>query len=270
MYDKITEAVNFLKQYISEPPEIAMILGSGLGALGDELEDATKISYAEIPHFPTSAVEGHAGNLVFGKLAGKLVVVMQGRVHAYEGWSAKEVTFPIRVFGIMGIKKLLVTNSAGGINRDFKPGDLMLITDHLNLTGQNPLEGANEDRFGVRFPDMSEGYCLKAREVIIDAARALNIPLKAGVYGGVLGPSYETPAEVRMIGIIGGDAVGMSTVPEVIVANHMGIKVGGISCISNLAAGISSKKLSHEEVKETALLVRETFINLVTKTVELW
>ncbi len=270
MYEKITEAVDFLKQFISETPEVAMILGSGLGALGDELEDAKKISYSEIPHFPTSAVEGHAGNLVFGKLAGKNVVVMQGRVHAYEGWSAEEVTFPVRVFSLLGIEKLLVTNSAGGINRDFKPGDLMLITDHLNLTGQNPLEGENDDRFGVRFPDMSEAYCLEAREAIINAARELNIPLKAGVYAGVLGPSYETPAEVRMIGFGGGDAVGMSTVPEVIIANHCGIKVGGISCISNLAAGISAQKLTHDEVKETAQLVRETFIHLVTKTVQLW
>lgn len=270
MYKKINEAVEFLKQFVSEAPEIAMILGSGLGALGDELKNATKISYSKIPNFPTSAVEGHAGNLVFGELAGKKVVVMQGRVHAYEGWTSNELTFPVRVFSEMGIQKLIVTNAAGGISTDFKPGDLMLITDHLNLTGQNPLVGENDSRFGPRFPDMSEAYCRKGRQAIIDAARKLNIPLKAGVYAGMLGPSYETPAEIRMIATLGGDVVGMSTVPEVIVANHMGMQVSGISCVSNLAAGISSTKLSHEEVKETAQLVRETFIQLVTKTVEIW
>lgn len=269
LFDRIDEAVAFVRSKISATPEIALILGSGLGALADTLEDRIAIPYPEVPNFPTSGVEGHAGNLVFGKLGGKDVVVMQGRSHYYEGWTGEELTFPVRVFHTLGIKNLLVTNSAGGIDRDFKPGDLMLITDHINLMGFNPLRGENEDRFGPRFPDMSEAYNLEMRDTIIKAARELNLPLKAGVYAAVSGPSYETPAEVRMIGTVGGDAVGMSTVPEVIIANHMGMRVGGISCISNLAAGISAQKLSHDEVKETANLVRASFGQLVSKTVSL-
>ena len=269
LFEQIDSAVAFIQSKITDTPEIALILGSGLGALADDLEDRIVISYDDVPHFPTSSVEGHAGNLVFGKLGGKPVVVMQGRSHYYEGWTGTEITFPVRVFKSLGIDRLLVTNSAGGINPDFKAGDLMLITDHINLMGFNPLRGENEDRFGPRFPDMSEAYNLEMRNTIIKAARELNLPLKAGVYGAVSGPSYETPAEVRMIGIVGGDAVGMSTVPEVIIANHMGMKVGGISCISNLAAGISPQKLSHEEVKETANLVRLSFGQLVAKTVGL-
>ena len=269
VYDRVHEAMEWLQERIDETPKVALVLGSGLGALADELDARVEYDYSEIPHFPTSSVEGHAGKLVFGKLAGKHVVVMQGRVHWYEGWEPWQVTFGVRVFGHLGIQRILITNSAGGINRHFQAGDLMLIEDHLNYMGFNPLIGDNDDRFGPRFPDMSEAYHPEMRETILAAARSLNLPLKAGVYAAMSGPSYETPAEIRMLGVVGGDAVGMSTVPEVIVANHMGMKVGGISCISNLAAGIAKHKLSHDEVKETANLVREAFGQLVRKTVAL-
>jgi purine-nucleoside phosphorylase len=269
LYDRAKETADWLTQRAREKPVVALILGSGLGDLADTLGDRVAIPYGDIPHFPVSGVEGHAGNMVFGEFSDRYVCIMQGRVHYYEGWSADEVTFPVRVLGLMGIERILITNSAGGINPDFQPGDLMLITDHINLTGYNPLRGENDERFGPRFPDMSDAYDTEMRETIIRAAREINIPLKSGVYAGMEGPSYETPAEIRMIHTIGGDAVGMSTVPETIVANHMGLKVGGISCISNLAAGISQRKLSHAEVKATANLVRETFSALVHKTVEL-
>jgi purine-nucleoside phosphorylase len=269
LYDRVQETANWLNERARETPVVALILGSGLGELADTLPERVALPYEEIPHFPTSSVEGHAGNMVFGEFSGRYVVIMQGRVHYYEGWEPDEITFPIRVFGAMGIERVLITNSAGGINPDFKPGDLMLITAHLNLTGYSPLRGENDDRFGPRFPDMSEAYDPEMRQTIIAAAREMNIPLKSGVYAGMAGPSYETPAEIRMLAKIGGDAVGMSTVPETIVANHMGLKVGGVSCISNLAAGISERKLSHAEVKATANLVRETFASLVQKTVEL-
>ncbi len=269
LYDRVSETANWLKERVEYTPDVALILGSGLGAIADDLPERIAFSYSEVPHFPVSGVEGHAGNLVFGEMNGKRVMIMQGRVHYYEGWTADEVTFGVRTMGLLGIDKMLVTNSAGGISGDFQPGDLMLITDHLNLTGFNPLRGENDDRFGPRFPDMSDAYDTTMRQKIIEAAREMNIPLKSGVYAGLEGPSYETPAEIRMIKVLGGDAVGMSTVPETIIANHMGIKVGGISCISNLAAGISEYKLSHAEVKATANMVRETFTSLVHKTVEL-
>jgi purine-nucleoside phosphorylase len=266
-YDAIEDTKAWIEGRIDAQPAIALILGSGLGALADELDARTIFPYEEVPNWPTSAVEGHAGNLVFGKLGEVDVVVMQGRSHYYEGWTAEEVTFPVRVFAALGTGRILVTNSAGGINPNFSAGDLMLITDHINMTGYNPLRGENDDRLGPRFPDMSEAYSHAMRDHIIAAARELNIPLQSGVYAGVAGPSYETPAEVRMLGKMGGDAVGMSTVPEVIVANHAGMEVGGISCITNLAAGISATKLNHEEVKETAALVRESFAALVKSTV---
>jgi len=268
-FEQVQESANWLKSKVGQVPAAAMVLGSGLGAMADELSEPMIFDYKEIPHFPVSNVEGHAGRLVVGKLAGKLVAVMQGRAHYYEGWTAEEVTLPMRAFGLWGIDKVVITNAAGGINPDFKPGDLMLITDHVNFMGFNPLRGENDERFGTRFPDMSHAYNPEMQAMIIKAARELNIPMKAGVYVAVAGPSYETPAEIRMFGKLGIDAVGMSTVPETIVANHMGMKVGGISCISNLAAGISQHKLDHAEVKATADLVKEAFGNLVRKTVEL-
>jgi purine-nucleoside phosphorylase len=269
LYDRALETANWLKERANGQPVLGLILGSGLGDLADSLTDAVVIPFHEIPHFPVSAVEGHAGNIVMGTFSGKYVVFMQGRVHYYEGWSPEEVTFGVRVLKLMGIDRAIITTSAGGVNRDFEPGDLMLITDHLNFTGYVPLRGENDERFGPRFPDMSHAYDPWMRQKIIEAARELNIPLKSGVYAGFAGPCYETPAEIRMIGVVGGDAVGMSTVPETIVANHMGMKVGGISCISNLAAGISPTKLSHGEVKATANMVRETFGALISRTVEL-
>lgn len=263
LYDRAHATAKGIQSRLNNPPKIAMILGSGLGALADELDHATRISYAEIPGFPVSKVQGHAGQLVCGRLEGIDVAVMQGRAHYYEGWSMEEVTFPVRVFSLMGINHLVVTNAAGGVNPDFSEGDLMLIRDHLNLTGENPLRGPNHESFGPRFPDMSDPYDKHLREKAHAVARSLSIDLKEGVYAGVGGPSYETPAEVQMIGRVGGDAVGMSTVPEVIVANHCGMSVAGISCITNMAAGLGNETLTHDEVKETADRVRDTFISLV-------
>ena len=262
-FTRAKQTADQLLERLSNPPRVAMILGSGLGALADELQDAVRIPYGELPGFPVSAVEGHAGQLVCGRLEGVDVAIMQGRAHFYEGWTMEEVTFPIRVFSLMGIGHLIVTNSAGGVNRDYTEGDLMLIRDHINLTGENPLRGPNLAEFGPRFPDMSDPYDSALRELARDVAQGLQIDLKEGVYAGVVGPSYETPAEVRMIGRAGGDAVGMSTVPEVIVANHCSMKVAGISCITNMAAGLGNEKLSHDEVKETADRVRKTFTGLV-------
>lgn len=268
IYTRAKATADFLKTKITEAPRIAMILGSGLGALGDTLENRIAIDYAEIPGFPVSAVEGHAGQLAFGRLRGVPVVVMQGRAHYYEGWSMDDVTFPVRVFSLLGIKDIVVTNSAGGVNSSYKPGDLMIISDHLNLIGVNPICGPNAAEFGTRFPDMSDAYTAELRAVVRTTAEKLGIAIKEGVYAGVSGPSYETPAEVRMIGILGGDAVGMSTVPEVIVASHCGMRVVGISCITNMAAGLSDQKLTHEEVKVTANQVRESFGALISELVE--
>jgi purine-nucleoside phosphorylase len=266
LFDDVSETTDFLEERIDETPEIAMILGSGLGALADELDEPTALPYSEIPHFPVSAVEGHAGELVFGELEGTPVVVMSGRVHYYEGWDLDEVTFPVRTFGLMGIEQMIVTNSAGGANPDFTPGDLMLITDQINLTGVNPLRGENDERFGPRFPDMSDAYAERLRAKAEQAADELGIDLQHGYYAGLSGPTYETPAEIEMIQTLGGDAVGMSTVPEVIVANHMGMDCLGISCITNLAAGLQ-ESLDHEEVKETAGKARQKFASLVRTTV---
>ncbi|MDN4594125.1 purine-nucleoside phosphorylase [Polycladomyces subterraneus] len=263
MLKKIKEAAEFIEERLTVRPEIGLILGSGLGVLADEIEDAVKIPYETIPHFPVSTVEGHAGQLVIGKLEGKSVITMQGRFHLYEGYPLTAVTFPIRVMKALGVRRMIVTNAAGGVNESFEPGDLMLIRDHLNLTGRNPLIGPNHPELGVRFPDMSEAYAASLRELAQTVAKEQGLRLREGVYAGLLGPSYETPAEIRMLRKLGADAVGMSTVPEVIVARHAGIEVLGISCISNMAAGILPQPLSHEEVMETAERVKEKFIRLV-------
>ncbi len=244
-------------------PKLGVILGSGLGAFADSLEKAVSIEYRELPDFPTSSVHGHAGRLVLGYRGNVPVVAMQGRVHFYEGYAPWQVAFPARVLCRLGVKHLTVTNAAGGINTGFKVGDLMAITDHLNLAGFNPLVGPNEDALGPRFPDMSHAYDPAAREVLLASAKAVGTSLQQGVYVSLSGPSYETPAEIRMLRTLGGDAVGMSTVPEVIVAQHMGVKVTGISCITNLAAGISDQKLSHDEVSEVANKVKDTFTKLL-------
>lgn len=263
MKEKIGQAVRMIQDRSPVRPRIGLILGSGLGILAEEIEEAVTLPYEEIPHFPVSTVEGHAGRLVLGRLEGKAVVAMQGRFHLYEGYPLEAVTFPIRVMKQLGVEIAVITNAAGGINESFRPGDLMLIRDHINFMFRNPLVGPNDPELGDRFPDMSEAYDADLRRMTRRVAEELGIDLKEGVYVAMLGPSYETPAEIRMLRTVGGDAVGMSTVPEVIVARHAGIRVLGLSCISNMAAGILPQPLSHEEVMETAERVKETFLRLV-------
>ncbi|WP_455661288.1 purine-nucleoside phosphorylase [Pradoshia sp.] len=267
MLNKVNEAAAFILEKAGQKPELGLILGSGLGVLADEIENPIAIPYNEIPHFPVSTVEGHKGQLVIGTLSGKIVAAMQGRFHYYEGYSMQEVTFPVRVMKAMGMSHILVTNAAGGVNESFKPGDLMIIADHINYMGANPLIGPNEKDFGPRFPDMSSAYTKELVKLAEDIAQKENINVKKGVYIGFTGPTYETPAEVRMARILGGDAVGMSTVPEVIVAAHGGMKVLGISCITNMAAGILDQPLSHEEVIETTEMVKSTFLSFVKRIV---
>ncbi len=266
--EHIKESAEYLGKRLNIKPEIAIVLGSGLGVMAEEIEDAVEITYADIPNFPVSTVEGHAGKLVAGKLRGKPVLAMKGRFHYYEGYSMDQVVFPIRVMKMLGIKNLIVTNAAGGINKEFSPGDLMLIKDHIKFFSESPLRGKNIDAFGPRFNDMSNAYTLSLRELAKEIAYGLGLTIREGVYGFMPGPSYETPAEIRMLQILGADAVGMSTVPEVIVAAHAGMKVLGISCITNMAAGILDKPLCHEEVVETAERAREKFITLVKAIIE--
>ncbi|WP_066060810.1 purine-nucleoside phosphorylase [Neobacillus soli] len=267
-FEIIQKAARFLKEKYATTPKIGLILGSGLGVLADEIENPVKIPYNEIPDFPISTVEGHAGQLVFGLLNGVEVVAMQGRFHFYEGYSMDKVTFPVRVMKEMGVEMLIVTNAAGGVNESFSAGDLMIITDHINNMGTNPLIGPNDAHFGVRFPDMSEAYTKALRATAKEIAGLLNIDVKEGVYFGNPGPVYETPAEIRMVRVMGGDAVGMSTVPEVIVASHSGMKVLGISCISNMAAGILDQPLTHDEVIETTERVKADFLRYIKEIVK--
>ena len=262
---QVQEAAAYIKEKLSgRKPEIAITLGSGLGDLAEQLTDAVQIPYGDIPHFPVSTVAGHKGQFVVGKLEGREVLCMQGRFHYYEGYDLKQVTLPVRVMKLLGIGTLIVTNAAGGINTGFRPGNLMLIEDHLNLTGENPLIGENLEAFGERFFDMTVAYDREYRTLAENLAAELDIPLQKGVYAWLTGPNYETPAEIRYLRTIGADAVGMSTVPEVLVARHCGLRVCGISCITNLAAGMGEGLLSHEEVKETADRVKVDFIRLVT------
>ena len=263
---QIKESKRYIEEKLDKMPEIGLILGSGLGILADEIEDKTIIKYGDIPNFPKSTVEGHKGQLVIGRLEGKRVIAMQGRFHFYEGYSQGEVTFPVRVMAALGVNKLLVTNAAGGANKDYTPGDLMLITDHINFSLTNPLIGKNIDELGPRFPDMSHGYDKGLMDIARNCAKELGMSLKEGTYMFLTGPNYETPAEVRMASYLGADAVGMSTVPEVIVAVHNGMKVLGISCITNMAAGILDQPLDHGEVIETTQRVKKEFISLVKTT----
>lgn len=260
--ESINTAASFLKEKGMLDAEVGLILGSGLGDLANEAEDAIAVPYEDIPEFPVSTVEGHAGQLVYGTLGGKKVIAMQGRFHFYEGYSLQEVTFPVRVMKALGVSSIVVTNAAGGVNESFTPGDLMIITDHINMTGGNPLLGPNDANHGPRFTDMSVAYDKGYQGLIEDSAKELGIDIKHGVYMGLTGPTYETPAEVRMVRTMGGDAVGMSTVPEVIVARHADIKVAGISCITNFAAGMQ-ESLNHDEVVEVTTKVRESFKSLV-------
>ncbi|MEW4370363.1 purine-nucleoside phosphorylase [Paenibacillus kandeliae] len=259
----IQEAAAYIRSKSSITPEIGLILGSGLGVLADLIEDGVSISYSDIPHFPVSTVEGHDGELLLGNVQGRPVVMMKGRFHMYEGYGPEVTAFPVRVMKELGVSSLLVTNAAGGVNTSYEPGDLMVLSDHLNLTGRNPLIGPNDPALGVRFPDLSEAYSRRLRTVFKDTAASQGLKVQEGVYAGLLGPTYETPSEIRMLRTLGADAVGMSTVSETIVARHAGLEVLGISCITNMAAGILDQPLSHDEVMETADRVRDQFLKLV-------
>lgn len=268
MFTRVEQTTQFIQEKLNgRTPKIGIILGSGLGIFADKAQDQIEIPFADIPNFHPTTVVGHKGRLVVGKVNDIDVCIMQGRFHTYEGHGLEDVVLPVRVMAQLGVEKLILTNAAGGINSDYLPGDLVCITDHLNLTGRNPLIGPNDDRFGPRFPDMTEAYNHSLNEQLMSAAKELSIDLKTGVYAGLLGPTYETPAEIRMLKILGADMVGMSTVPGCIAANHLGLQVCGISCITNLAAGISKEKLSHDEVKEVANLAMEKFTNLLTVAV---
>lgn len=248
IYQKIREAVEAIQNRSALVPEIGVILGSGLGSIAQQILDPVIIPYTEIPHFHGTSVEGHAGQLILGSFHGVHTVFLQGRFHLYEGYPMEDVVFPTRTVCGLGIQTLILTNAAGGINTRYRPGELMVIQDHLNLMGDNPLKGPNLTQLGPRFPDLSEAYSRTCIESLQQTAAELGIPLHSGVYAGLLGPTYETPAEVRMLRALGADAVGMSTVPESIAANHLGVRVAGISCITNLAAGLSTQKLTHQEV----------------------
>jgi purine-nucleoside phosphorylase len=267
-YSLVREAATFLEARAGQAPPTAVVLGSGLGDFADGLAHPTAVPYADIPHWPAANVVGHAGRMVMGEVAGKRVAALAGRAHFYEGHPMRAVTFGVRVLGLLGVRMLVLTNAAGGINTAFARGALMVITDHLNLMGTNPLVGENDERFGQRFPDMSEVYSAGLRKVAFEAATASGLRLEQGVYVAVHGPSYETPAEIRAFRTLGADAVGMSTVPEAIVARHMGLEVLGISCITNMAAGVLPGPLHHDEVLETTRRVRSQFIDLLTAIVE--
>lgn len=260
---QITAAADYIRTRTSLQPEIGLILGSGLGDYADTLENAVRIPFSEIPGFPVPTVAGHNGALVIGQKCGRPVAVAQGRIHYYEGLPQQVITLPVRVLSALGVKTLVLTNACGGINTDFSPGDLMLISDHINFSGANPLIGPNLDAFGPRFPDMSDLYTASLRRAIREKAESAGIPLREGVYAMYSGPNYETPAEIRMFRILGADTVGMSTVPEALVAGHCGMQVVGVSCITNMAAGVLPQKLNHAEVMETAARVRSVFSQLV-------
>ncbi|HEX9424797.1 MAG TPA: purine-nucleoside phosphorylase [Pyrinomonadaceae bacterium] len=267
LYSRAENAARTIRSRTSLTARIAIVLGSGLGDFAEEFKDSVTLPYREIPGFVSSTAEGHAGNLVIGKVEGVPVLAMQGRVHYYEGYSLEEVTFPIRTFKLLDIDTLILTNAAGGVDVELTQGALMVISDHLNLMGVNPLRGPNDERFGPRFPDMSEVYSRELQELAIEEAHELGLTLRRGIYAGLAGPSYETPAEIHMLRAFAADAVGMSTVPEAIVAHQMGMKVLGISCITNMAAGINESPINHEEVMETGRRVRETFTQLLRRVI---
>jgi len=266
--EMMNESISYIRKYTKLKPKLGLILGSGLGSLTDEMTESIEIPFENIPHFAKPTVEGHHGKLVIGKLNGVEVAALSGRYHFYEGYPLSVVTYPVRILKLLGVDKLILTNACGAVNKEFKPGELMVISDHLNLTFYNPLIGKNIDEFGPRFPDASEIYTKEFREVAKQAGKELNIKLQEGVYAWWTGPSYETPAEIKMIRILGGDAIGMSTVPEALVASHMGMKVLGISCLTNMASGILPQKLSHQEVLDVAKEVRLSFQSLVKNIAE--
>ncbi len=262
-YDQVKEAADAIRVRVPEPPAIGVVLGSGLGDFANSLGAAVAVPYGELPHWPASRVIGHEGKLVVGTSGGRTIAALAGRVHLYEGHDARTVTFATRVLGLLGVKTLILTNAAGGVNTSFAQGALMVIDDHINLMGANPLTGDNDERFGQRFPDMTEVYSSRLRGIADRAGKAINLLLPHGIYVGLLGPSYETPAEIRYLRTIGADAVGMSTVPEAIAARHMKMDVLGISCITNMAAGVLPAPLDHAEVMETARRIRGQFIALL-------
>lgn len=267
--NKYEEAVKYISEKIGDAkPKIAIVLGSGLGILSEEITEKIVIPYKEIPNFPVSTVVGHAGELIIGNLEGKTIVAMNGRAHYYEGYDLKEATFPIRVFKLLGVEELILTNAAGGINTEYKPGDFMIIKDHLSFFSESVLRGPNEEEFGPRFPDMSEIYKKDRIAKLEEIIQKYTGRAKVGVYAYMKGPTYETPAEIRALRTLGADAVGMSTVPEAVVANHCGLNVSAISCITNMAAGILDRKLSHEEVNETANSVKVTFKEIIKEYVK--
>ncbi len=263
-FDDVERAAQVVRARAGRTPTVGVVLGSGLGMWADALADRAVVPYGEIPGMPRSSVVGHAGNLVVGRVGDTTVACLQGRVHLYEGHTPDKVVFGARMLARLGCRAVVLTNAAGGIRRGFAPGDLMLLTDHLNLTARNPLIGPNDDRLGPRFPDMTEAYSLELRSIALEVARASNVHLHSGVYAALLGPTYETPAEIQMLRTLGADAVGMSTVPEVIALRHMGVEVGAVSCITNLAAGLSPTKLDHAEVEETARQARDRFVALLS------
>ena len=267
VYDKLTTCYESLKKRISFKPRVGLILGSGLGDYAEKIKIEETLNYSDIEGFPVSTVMGHKGRFVFGYIGETPVVAMQGRVHYYEGYPMSDVVLPTRLMGLMGIKMLVLTNAAGGVNTGYKPGEFMMITDHILYGVPNPLIGPNLDELGPRFPDMSETYSIRLRDLIRKSAEKCNIKIQEGVYAQLTGPSYETPAEVRMVRTLGGDAVGMSTACEAVAAHHMGIEVCGISCITNMAAGILKQKLNHQEVQETADRVSKDFQTLVTELI---
>jgi purine-nucleoside phosphorylase len=268
MWDRIEEAAAHIRSRCNALPETAIVLGSGLGDFSDTLLDAIATPYADLPHWPPSTVVGHAGRLVVGTVAGKRIAALSGRVHYYEGHDLGTVVFATRVMARLGVRRLILTNAAGGINTGFAQGALMIIDDHINMLGSNPLIGPNDDRFGPRFPDMSEVYSARLRTIADDAARARGVPVSHGIYVAVHGPSYETPAEIRFYRTMGADAIGMSTVPEAIAARHMGLEVLGISCISNAAAGVLPQPIDHQEVLATMQRVRNSFVSLLEGIIE--
>ncbi len=259
----IEAAVHHIQSRIKAKPEIAVVLGSGLGAFASELSDRVEMPYSEIPGWPGSTAVGHAGKLVAGRLGEREVAVMAGRAHLYEGYSPAQVTYGVRVLGAVGVRTMVITNAAGGVNLSLERGSLVLISDHINLQGVNPLVGPNNDALGPRFPDMSDAYSVSFRKIAKAVAAESGIAIREGVYAALTGPSYETPAEIRYLRTIGADVVGMSTVPEVIVARHMGIEVLGISCVTNMAAGILATKINHEEVLEAGAMVRDTLVRFL-------
>jgi purine-nucleoside phosphorylase len=267
LYDRAQRAAQLVRSRIKQTPAVAIVLGSGLGAFADELGESSPIAYNEIPGFAQATVEGHAGRLVIGKAGEATVAAMQGRFHFYEGYSLEEVTFPIRVLKLLGVETLILTNAAGSLNTEFVPGSLMIITDHINLLGGNPLIGPNDERFGPRFPDLSVTYDPNLQNMVVEEAKSIGLEMRRGVYAALSGPSYETPAEIHMVRTLGADAVGMSTVPEAIVARHMDMRVIGISCITNLAAGVSDRPVDHSQVIATGEKVREQFTELLRRVV---